>query len=63
MGMFSYQERGARHRGQCEAGKTRELSSVGSRWMTTLRKLPIMAPKSRAKTRVRVNGSIGVSAF
>jgi hypothetical protein len=37
-----------------------EPPSVGSRWITTLRKLPIIAPKSRANKSVRVMGSIVV---
>jgi hypothetical protein len=57
-GMFSYQEREVRHRGQCEAGKTMEPFSMGNRRMTTLRKLPIIAPKSRANKSMRVKGSI-----
>lgn len=35
-----------------------EPLSVGSRRITTLRKLPIIAPKSSANKRVRVKGSI-----
>jgi hypothetical protein len=56
--MFSYQERGVRHLGQCDAGKTMEPFSAGNRRMTTLRKLPIIAPKSRANKSMRVKGSI-----
>src|SRR5215813_2657750 len=45
--------------GQREFGKTIDSSS-GRRWMTTLRKLPMIAPKTPVTTKMKGKGS-GVS--
>ena len=46
--MFSNQEMARPHLGHAEAGQTIDTSR-GRRWMQTLRKLPIKAPKMAAK--------------
>lgn len=51
--MFSYQCRVVLHFGQCDAGKTIDWSGSGSRRITTLRKLPMMAPKSADRIRIK----------
>jgi hypothetical protein len=54
MGILSYHFRVCWHLGQCDAGKTMELSS-GSLQITTLRKLPIEAPMIKENTIMIVN--------
>ena len=49
MGMLSHGRIGVRQAGHREPGETM-LSSFGSRWITTLRKLPTMRPKAAAQT-------------
>jgi hypothetical protein len=44
IGILSYQWIGSLHPGQCEVGKTTEAPGWGNLMMTTLRKLPTMAP-------------------
>src|ERR1051325_9226612 len=53
MGPLSNQRMRARHSGQRLGGKTRDFS-MGERWMTTLRKLPTIAPMAKAKTLSRL---------
>ena len=48
--MLSYQAIGAAQLGQREPGRTTD-SSAGKRWMQTLRKLPMQAPKAKATSR------------
>src|SRR5438128_6857738 len=57
--MFSNHERLRPHDGQAEAGHTIEAFR-GRRWMQTLRKLPMMAPKRAAK--VSANGPVIATA-
>src|SRR5215204_4984133 len=47
-GMLSYHASGVLHLGQCEGGETSD-SFRGNRQTTTLRKLPMQAPKAKAK--------------
>jgi hypothetical protein len=44
-GTFSNHDSGRRHDVQCDAGQVTEAWS-GSRWMQTLRKLPISSPNN-----------------
>src|SRR5213595_2842218 len=57
--MLSNQPMAAPQDGQRELGKTIDSSS-GRRWMTTLRKLPIIAPKTPVTIKRKGKGS-GVS--
>jgi hypothetical protein len=53
MGILSYHLMGCRHLGHLEAGKTMDSFSVGSRTITTFKKLPTTAPRTNVKTIVR----------
>ena len=48
IGTLSYQAMPLPHVGQWLGGETTD-SPMGTRWMTTLRKLPMTAPKVNAK--------------
>jgi hypothetical protein len=50
MGILSCHLMGLRHFGHLEAGKTMDSFSAGSRVITTFKKLPTTAPRTKEKT-------------
>src|SRR6185503_2258575 len=60
--MFSNHERARPHVGHAEAGQTIEVSR-GRRWMQTLRKLPMTAPKRAVKVSAKALVVTGGRAF